>query len=131
MRFIPDGFQTVTPYLFCDDPSALARWLEAAFDGEEQGRTVVNGRIANLQIKIGTAMLMLAEADERYPAKPSAFYIYVDDADASQQRALEAGATLEMAVMDMPYGDRQGGVIDLAGNIWWVSQRLIDEPYSH
>ena len=44
-------------------------------------------------------------------------------------RALQAGATLEMAVGDMSYGDRQGGVRDGHGNIWWISQRLVDEPY--
>jgi len=45
------------------------------------------------------------------------------------RRALKHGATLEMAVADMPYGDRQGGVVDPSGNIWWVSQRLVDGPY--
>jgi PhnB protein len=45
-------------------------------------------------------------------------------------RAIAAGAVLEMAVGDMPYGDRQGGVRDPHGNIWWISQRLIKAPYS-
>jgi PhnB protein len=44
-------------------------------------------------------------------------------------RAIAAGADRIMDVADMPYGDRQGGVRDLAGNIWWVSQRLTDKPY--
>ena len=30
----------------------------------------------------------------------------------------------------MPYGDRQGGVRDAHGNVWWISQRLVDAPYS-
>ena len=34
-----------------------------------------------------------------------------------------------MDVADMDYGDRQGGVKDKAGNIWWLSQRLEDKPY--
>ncbi len=28
------------------------------------------------------------------------------------------------------YGDRQGGVRDAWGNIWWISQRLVDGPYT-
>lgn len=44
-------------------------------------------------------------------------------------KAEQAGAEKIMEVGDMPYGDRQGGVRDPAGNIWWVSQRLTDEPY--
>jgi hypothetical protein len=27
-------------------------------------------------------------------------------------------------------GDRQGGVKDRHGNIWWISQRTVHEPYS-
>lgn len=37
---------------------------------------------------------------------------------------------LEMEVADMPYGDRQGGIRDPHGNVWWVSQRLVHGPYS-
>jgi PhnB protein len=33
-----------------------------------------------------------------------------------------------MEVTDMPYGDRQGGVRNPSGNIWWVSQRLTAAP---
>lgn len=44
-------------------------------------------------------------------------------------RALSSGASLLMKVADMPYGDRQGGVTDPSGNIWWISQRLVEEPY--
>ncbi len=39
------------------------------------------------------------------------------------------GSTLAMEVADMPYGDRQGGIRDPHGNIWWISQRLVAEPY--
>lgn len=125
----PDGYHTVNPYIFCDQPNALAQFLETAFDAEEKGRTEYEGRIANLELRIGDAMMMLSQSDERYPAMPTAFYIYVENADQSMERAVAAGATLEMEVMDMSYGDRQGGVRDINGNIWWISQRLVDEDY--
>jgi PhnB protein len=35
-----------------------------------------------------------------------------------------------MAVGDMPYGDTQGGARDTDGNIWWISQRLVEAPCS-
>lgn len=35
-----------------------------------------------------------------------------------------------MEADDRPYGDRQGGVKDLHGNIWWISQRTAHEPYA-
>lgn len=42
------------------------------------------------------------------------------------KRALERGASLEMEVGDMPYG----GIRDKHGNIWWISQRTVEEPYT-
>lgn len=65
----------------------------------------------------------------------SACYLCVVDADAAMARALAHGATLEMemememAVASMPYGDRQGGIKDAHGKLWWISQRLVDGPY--
>ena len=130
MPIIPDGFQTITPYFFCDEPLAFATFLEQAFDGVETGRTQrEDGTIANMMVRVGTVTLMISQADKNYPAMQTALYIYVDNADESMARALAAGAALEMDVMDMSYGDRQGGVRDTAGNIWWISQRLTDQPY--
>jgi PhnB protein len=128
--YIPDGFNTVTPYLFADGADRLVDFLTAAFGGQELGRTThPDGRIANAQVRIGTSTLMVSEATERYKAMRSTYYLYVEDADAAMNRAIENGAVLEMEVGDMPYGDRQGGVVDPAGNIWWLSQRLAQKPY--
>lgn len=128
--FIPDGFTTVTPYIFVDDADAFATFLKTAFNAREVQRTMrPDGGIANLQLAIGNAMLMVSEANDSYPSMPAAYYIYVENADAAMQSAIAAGGLCEMAVADMDYGDRQGGIRDPFGNIWWVSQRLVDEPY--
>lgn len=128
--YIPPGFGTVTPYCFVDDADAFVRFLVGAFDGVETVRSLrPDGRIANVQVRIGTATLMISDATARYPAMPASWYLYVEDADAAMARALAHGATLEMPVTDMPYGDRQGGVRDRHGNLWWLSQRTVHEPY--
>lgn len=128
--YIPQGFSTVTPYIFVQDAENFVRFMYQAFDASERCRSLrPDGRIANTQLQIGNTTLMASEASEAYPAMPSAYYLYVEDADASMASALAAGASLEMEVADMSYGDRQGGVRDPFGNIWWISQRLIDAPY--
>ena len=91
--------------------------------------TAPDGRVANCQIRLDTATIMISEASELFPASSAAFYLYVSDADASFAQAVAAGAENIMDVADMPYGDRQGGVRDPSGNIWWISERLSDEPY--
>lgn len=127
---VPDGFAVVTPYIFAEGADNYVRFLEAAFGAREIGRsTGPNGRIANCQISFDTATIMLSEASEQFPASSAALYLYVADADASMARAEKAGAEKIMDVADMPYGDRQGGLRDPCGNIWWVSQRMSAEAY--
>ena len=127
--YIPPGFGTVTPYVFSEDPERLIAFLTEGFGGTETVRTMRGGDVANCQIAIGTTTVMISQASERFPPSRASFYLYVDDADLSMKRALEARAQLIMPVADMPYGDRQGGVSDPSGNIWWVSQRFVQEPY--
>lgn len=129
--YIPPGFNTITPYFFVTDADRFVRFLVEGFGGVEDVRTLrPNGRVANVQVRIGTSTVMASEATAGYPAMQAAYYLYVEDADRAMQQALAAGGTLEMAVADMPYGDRQGGVRDPHGNIWWISQRLVEAPYS-
>jgi PhnB protein len=129
--YIPPGFNTVTPYFFVKEADQFVRFLIHGLGGHETCRTMrPNGTIQNVQVSIGSSTLMISEATERYPAMCSAFYLYVADADAAMAQAQAHGASLEMAVADMPYGDRQGGVRDRHGNIWWISQRTVEEPYS-
>ena len=129
--YVPPGFNTITPYLFVSGAEEFVSFLVDGLGGTETCRTLrPDGRIANVQVRIGDSTLMASEASPQYPPMPAAFYLYVADARASMQRALAHGATLEMEVADMPYGDRQGGVRDPHGNLWWISQRLVEEPYA-
>ncbi len=126
----PPGFATVFPYFFMDDADAFCTFLVEGLGGEEIAREPRDdGKIANAQITIGNATVMVSEAGRGFPAMPGSYYIYVDDADAAMARAVGAGAEEIMEVADMPYGDRQGGVRDAHGNLWWVSQRLVDGGY--
>ncbi|PXX37099.1 MULTISPECIES: glyoxalase/bleomycin resistance/extradiol dioxygenase family protein [Burkholderia] len=127
---VPPGFSIVTPYIFVDGAEAYIAFLEHALGGRERGRSLrPDGKIANAQISFGPSTVMVSEALTEFPASSAAFYLYVEDADRAVKQAVASGAELVMAVADMPYGDRQGGVRDIAGNIWWVSQRLTAEPY--
>ncbi|TLY52182.1 MAG: VOC family protein [Gammaproteobacteria bacterium] len=128
--YIPEGFSTITPYFFVDDAERFVAFLKDAFGGVEIGRSLRgDGKIANAQVRIGTSTVMASEASSRYPAMPGSYYLYVENADAAMQVALNHGAKLEMEVADMPYGDRQGGVVDPCGNIWWISQRTEHKAY--
>ena len=59
---------------------------------------------------------------------PGMLLLYVDDVDASYQRALTAGAASIRAPADQFFGDRSGGVRDSSGNTWWISTHIEDVP---
>lgn len=126
---IPVGFGTVNPYLLTDDAPRLLRFLVEGLGGIEILRHMDGPRVANAQVRLGTSAVMVSQASPAVPAMPASLYLFVADADASMKKAIEAGADMVMSVADMPYQDRQGGVRDPCGNIWWISQRLVDGPY--
>lgn len=124
MTNIPPGYSSVFPYFFASNAEDFCAFLVTGLGGEEIGRTMAGSRIANARVCLGTTTVMVSEATNDWPAMPASYYIYVADADTAQQRALAAGATEIMPVADQPYGDRQGGVRDAWGNLWWISQHL-------
>jgi PhnB protein len=128
---IPAGFHTITPYFLVKDADLFVDFLIHGLGGSELSRHLrPDGKIANAQIRLGTSTVMVSEASARLAPMCASYYLYVSDAHQSVKQALAHGATLVTEVADMPYGDRQGGVRDRHGNIWWVSQRLTDQSYS-
>lgn len=127
--FTPPGFNTVTPYFFVAGAARFLEFLVNGLEGTEILRHVDGERIANAQVSLGTSTVMVSEASSAFPAMPASYSLYVENADEMMERAIRAGAEQIMAVADMPYGDRQGGVKDPFGNLWWISQRLVDGPY--
>ena len=110
---------------------ALANFLCAAFGASVEGKTVFpNGRVANIRMRIGTSSFMMSEAgDDTMKAMPASYYLYVEDVDKTFKAAIDLGARKVFEPSDMPYKERQAGVIDPSGNTWWISTRLVDEPY--
>jgi PhnB protein len=104
-------------------------FLKNAFGATEVGRTERNKLIANARIRIGTTMFMVSDAGDQIQPSQSAFYLYVENADEAYAKALACGASGMFTPVEMPYGDKQGGVTDPFGNIWWISQRLMEGPY--
>lgn len=124
---IPDGYHTVTPYLVVEGAAKLLDFLERAFGGKVTERVErPDGSIGHAEVRVGDSMLMLAEANAQWKPMPALIYLYVPDTDLTYQRALQAGATSVMAPANQFYGDRNGGVKDPFGNLWWIGTHVED-----
>lgn len=111
----PEGWHSVTPRLVVHDPAKLVRFLKKAFGAS--GEFTAD---APSVMRIGDSIIMVSSVGRRDPM-PAFLYLYVDDVDATYQRALEAGAVCLEEPADMPYGDRRGMVKDPCGNDWQIA----------
>ncbi|OKH36782.1 glyoxalase [Calothrix sp. HK-06] len=127
VKLIPNGFHTLTPYLTVEGAPKLLDFLSNAFDATSIRRAVLpDGTIMNVEVKIGDSIVMISEARGEYRPNKSAIYLYVQNADATYKRAIEAGASSLSEPSDEFWGDRVAGVKDLSGNDWWIATHIED-----
>jgi uncharacterized glyoxalase superfamily protein PhnB len=120
----------VTPYLVVEGAAQLIDFMKQAFGATaEEFMTNADGTIMHAEARIGDSVIMLGDAmGDEHPPLPSMIYLYVEDADATYQRALQAGATPTMEIADQFWGDRAGGVKDPTGVHWWIATHKEDVP---
>jgi len=125
---VPDGYNTLTPYLVADGADKVISFMKDAFGAKAVFEPMMrpDGKIMHAEFKIGDSVLMIADSSERAKATASMLYVYVPNVDAVYQKALKAGATSVMEPANMFYGDRSGGVKDPAGNHWHIGTHVED-----
>lgn len=126
---IPEGYHSVTPYLVAPGAGRLIEFLKEAFKAEEVERmSQPDGTVMHAEVRIGDSIIMMGESSDKFPAMPAAIYLYVPDVDAVYKRALAAGAASTMEPANQFYGDRNAGVKDPSGNLWWIATHVEDVP---
>ena len=122
---VPPGYHTITPYLVAQDARALIEFIKQTFAGELKFQSIGSAGGIHAEMRVGDSMLMIGGGGPglswRGQALPTSLHVYVEDADAVYRRALEAGATSIEEPTDQPYGDRETGVKDRSGNLWWIA----------
>ncbi len=119
---IREGFHTVTPYITAHEAPELLNFVKQAFGAEELFRGTGSAGGMHAEVRIDDSMIMIGGGGAwRGTPMPTAIHLYVPDADAVYQRALELGATSTGEPMDQPYGERSAGVKDRAGNQWYIA----------
>lgn len=133
---IPEEYHTVTPVLVFRDSRKAIEFYKRAFGAAE--RYVMSGPggrgVMHAELEIGDSIVMLGDENPHQPCRsaetlgcsPVAFYVYVEDVDAAFERAVAAGARVQMSVQDMFWGDRAGTVDDPFGHSWTLATHKQD-----
>jgi PhnB protein len=118
-KHIRHGVGTVRPFLY--GRLDLLDFVKQVFGGVELERNIVPGGF-QVQTLIGDAVVVMAAMDPPYSAATRAsVYVYVDNVDAVYAGAIAAGATSISEPTDKPFQERNAGVKDSFGNIWYIA----------
>lgn len=127
---IPDGYSNVIPFLNFTGTHKVIEFAEKTFGAKliDIARDD-NGIIIHAALKIRDSAVMLAEASDKFPARESVLYYYVENADEVYAKGLTAGGLSVPEPTDMFYGDRVCCLKDPSGNQWWIATHIKD--YQH
>ena len=122
-------FERVIPLLVYEDIPAAHDFLVTAF-GFQAGGVVRNaeGQPVHGEVHAGDATIWLHRVTAEYGLTsalsldvPNGLVVFVDDVDAHFEHARAAGAHIDAAPVDQPYGQREYGARDPEGHRWWFA----------
>jgi len=134
VKWQPDGYHAITPYLIVKGGAKAIDFYQRAFGAQEIVRMADGDRIGHAELKIGDSIIMLADENPAMPHRSPQtlggssvqLLLYVPDVDKAFDRAISAGARSVRPVADQFYGDRTGGVEDPFGHEWYLATHKED-----
>jgi PhnB protein len=132
---IPEDYPQVMPYLIVDGAGEAIEFYKVVFGATERMRLDgPDGKVGHAELQIGEAVIMLAdenpdmniEGPKAVGGTPVTIHVYVENADGTFDRAIQAGAKSLRAVENQFYGDRSGQFEDPYGHRWNVATHVED-----
>jgi PhnB protein len=136
-KAIPETYRRVTPALVVRGADKAIQFYAEVFGATERTRFPgPDGTIAHAEIEIGDSVVMVEDESPQMGTEapppgglegsPSSLFIYVEDADATIERAVKLGAELRRPPEDQFYGDRDGSIVDPFGHAWTIATHVED-----
>jgi len=134
VRAIPEGYHSLTPAIVCKGAARAIEFYKEVFHAKELFRMAgPGGSIGHAELQIGDSRLMLSDEFPGMTNAPgssrvtsSSLFLYSDNVDALFDRAVKAGAKVEMALQNQFWGDRYGKIRDPFGHQWGLAQHVED-----
>ncbi len=118
----PDGYPSLAPYVVADGAQRVIDFAAEVFGATTARRfDHPHGSVMHAEIRVDDTLVMLTDGTADFPAFPAWFHLYVD---AAYERALAAGGQSVQEPEQKDDPDRRGGVLDPAGNTWWIATQV-------
>ncbi|MGP7813736.1 VOC family protein [Glutamicibacter soli] len=105
-----------------DDASALISFATDVFGAVDvpEARTVdTDGLILHSELRIDDSMITVTDRKPRWPFTPALIQVYVEDVQATIERAEALGAQVITQPTDF-FGDVLARIQDPQANLWWI-----------
>jgi len=123
-------FDDVVPLLACSDIAAEHDFLVSVLGFTSAGlERSLDGAVVHAEVRVGGRRIWLHREDRpnglvppglRGPAG-GGIVIHVDDVDAHHERVRGTDADIVSEPADQDYGQREYGVRDPEGHLWWIA----------
>ena len=129
---VPPGFHTVTPQLTIKGAKKAIELYKQAFGAEViMLMETPSGGVAHAELRIGNSVIFLndegpqgfSKSPETAGTSTGGLQLYVEDCDAMFERAVAAGAKVNMPPTDWFWGDRNAHIVDPFGHLWGIGTR--------
>ncbi len=129
VSYKPARVSAVTPTLAVHDCAAAIEFWKQAFGAKERSRMPApdGTKIWHAELRIDDSTVFAQDAMEPEAGTGNtSMMLYVRDSDAVFERAVQAGAQVEMPLTDAFWGDRYGMVKDPFGVRWAIATHQED-----
>jgi PhnB protein len=118
--------QAVIPMLVCRDGASEIDFCKTAFGAVERSRRLSpDGAVIHATLTVGAFTIMVhgefpnlaSRAPQSDGSSSVVIYIYVEDVDTVIDRAVAAGAKVQLPATNAFWGDRVGRIIDPSGHV--------------
>lgn len=132
---IPEGYHSVTPYLYIRGAGRAIDFYKSVFGATEKLRMPSpDGKIMHAELQIGDSVVMLADENPHSQAKSpetlggvtNSILLYLENVDSVVDNAVKLGAKILRPTEDQFYGDRMGTILDPFGQMWSVATHIED-----
>ncbi|WP_262695678.1 VOC family protein [Kordiimonas aquimaris] len=132
--YMPKGYNSVTPSLIVRDAANAIAFYADVFGATELSRTYgMDGiTILTAALKVGDSIIHISDEMPLYGivsptsigGTASALQVYVEDVDATWERAVAALSVVLLPLEDAYWGERTGKLIDPYGHVWTIAKKV-------
>jgi len=134
VRPIPEGYHSISMQLTCRDAARAIDFYKSVFGAKQLARMDgPGGKVMHAELQIGDSRIMLNDEFPGVCAAPdlsaphsSSLFLYTEKVDDLFNRAVQAGAKVDMPLQNQFWGDRYGKFTDPFGHQWAVATHVED-----